>query len=355
MISIPIQIHREPFTTTACFGDSLAEMSRLHLSGTADVRLIADEAVWLLHAEKLLELPGMHSDKVTIVPSGESSKSLAQYSQICEALTGSGIRRNTKIYVAGGGVTGDLGGFVAASLLRGLPYVQIPTTVLAMVDSAFGGKTGVNTSAGKNLVGAFYQPDAILCDVSFLKTLPEPEWNNGLGEILKYGLISKPEILQLDWTRVRGDDALLSGLISTCAKQKIDIVQRDEHETGERAFLNLGHTFGHALETVTGYARFKHGEAVFAGLLAALFVSKAKGAPVDPSVLERFKPFFTLGCKDLLTKIPALMKAMKADKKNRTDGVINLVLLQDYGVPYVYAESDSDLIHSAWEFSLLTC
>lgn len=354
MIEIPFQIQRQPHRTTVLFGENLAEMCSFSGKVPNDARLIVDENVWHAHRQKLDSLPGLKPEKEHrfIVPSGETSKNLALFGQICEQLLATGLRRNTTLYVAGGGVTGDLGGFVAASLLRGLPLVQIPTTILAMVDSAFGGKTGINSASGKNLIGSFYQSESVLADVSFLESLPEDEWKNGLGEIVKYGLIADPKLLDMDWETTRNDRQKLSLLLAHCAGIKVGIVERDETETGERAFLNLGHTFAHALEAVTDYKAFKHGEAVFYGLLAALWVSQQRGAPVSPDRIAAFRSYFSFQFYDLKNRIPELIRKMGADKKNTAAGELRLVLLRDYAQPEVTAVADRELITSAWNYLL---
>lgn len=315
--------------------------------------LILDENVDKLHPQVFEHLDHLYDDLLKIVvPQGESSKSLSMFADILNKALHHGVRRSTVVYVAGGGVTGDLGAFVAASLLRGLPLVHIPTTLLAMVDSSIGGKTGINHDTGKNLIGAFYQPDIVLMDMSFLSTLPQREWNCGMGEVLKYACISDPAIFDYaNHDVVTSNTELLSELVFTCAKIKSDIVRDDELESGLRAFLNYGHTFAHALESFTGYKRFAHGEAVYIGLVAATWLSAQLGASVDTDRLLRWKSTFNLSTRDLTTQTQELILKMEHDKKN-TESALRLILLRKWGEPYITDFKNGELLRNAWEYAL---
>lgn len=258
------------------------------------VVVIADETVARLHGRTLigaLEETGV-AHTVLTVPPGEQSKSMAALTGLLERMTEAGIDRRTGVIAFGGGVVGDLAGFAAAVALRGLPLVQIPTTLLAQVDSSVGGKTGVNLPAGKNLVGAFHQPNLVLCDTSILSTLPVRERRAGYAEIVKYGLIDDPAFFA--WCEAHGAELLagdsdaVAEAVRSCCVAKARVVAEDERETksdGGRALLNLGHTFGHALEAELGYdgARLLHGEAVAVGLGLAFALSARLGlcAPED--------------------------------------------------------------------------
>lgn len=286
------------------------------------------------------------------IPAGEKSKSMHEFKRLTDFLLANGVRRNSTILAVGGGVTGDLSGFVAASVHRGLRLVHIPTTLLAMVDSSIGGKTGINHPTGKNLIGAFYQPDSILLDPDFLMTLPDREWNCGFGEILKYACISDPGLFDLigtvsSWKELSNLDAL----ITNCAQIKADVVMRDELESGERAYLNYGHTFAHALEQVTNFSRFAHGEAVYVGLVAATWLSAACGASVDVNKLLNYRLLFNLDTSGLEEKLNDLIEVMHRDKKMTTTS-LKLILLDSFGSPKVVSFSDYTLLKRAWTFSL---
>jgi 3-dehydroquinate synthase len=218
-----------------------------------------------------------------LMPDGERFKHLATVSRLYDALLGTpGLDRATVILAVGGGVVGDTAGFVAATVLRGLPLVQVPTTLLAQVDAAIGGKVGVNHAAGKNLVGAFHPPRHVAIDPEVLATLPRREFRAGLYEVVKYGVIADAEVFttvaaRLDAVFAR-DTSVLTPLIAACCRIKAGVVTRDEREAGERRILNFGHTMGHALEAITRYRRFRHGEAVGYGMMAAARLAAARGA-----------------------------------------------------------------------------
>ena len=211
------------------------------------------------------------------VPAGETSKSLKSVQACCDQLAAHRLERKSFIVALGGGVVGDLAGFVAATYLRGIPFVQVPTTLLAQVDSSVGGKVGVNLKAGKNLVGAFYQPRFVLCDLDTLRTLPEREFRAGLAEVIKYGIIYDAKFfarLGRDLPKIlRREPKALAAVIARCCEIKAEVVGQDETEDGRRAILNFGHTIGHAIETISGYGKFLHGEAISIGQVAAAELS----------------------------------------------------------------------------------
>jgi 3-dehydroquinate synthase len=262
-----------------------------------------------------------------------------------------GASRDATVIALGGGVVGDLAGFAAALWMRGIAFVQIPTTLLAMVDSSVGGKTGVNLPQGKNLVGAFHQPRAVFIDPDTLRTLPERELLAGLAEVIKYAAIGDSEFM--DWleANVRSlldrDSAALQHAIETSVRHKARVVAADEHERGERALLNLGHTFGHAIEAATGYKRFLHGEAVAIGMLAAARLSAALGmaAVADADRLQTLLSRFGLPTtipKDLDDR--QLLDLMRLDKKAES-GKLRLILWRGVGrAEIVGGVADTDIL-----------
>jgi len=266
-----------------------------------------------------------------VVAAGERSKTRRRWADLIDRLLAMGYGRDTAIIAFGGGVVGDLGGFVAATFLRGVPWLAVPTTLLAMVDASIGGKTGVDTPFGKNLVGAFHPPAAVVADSLTLRTLPEPVFRAGLAEAVKHGLVADAAFLE--WLGreaeaiTRRDDATLARLIHRAAEIKAEIVSADEFEAGQRAALNAGHTVAHAIELVSGYA-VPHGEAVAIGLLAeaALAVELGRADAELPEALEGLLK--RLGLPTILPpefQVDDLLRAMEHDKKNR-DGMIRFAL-----------------------------
>ena len=294
-------------------------------------------ALYRARAERALVTAGF-TPVVVEIPDGEEHKTLATLGTIFDALLRAGIERRTPLVALGGGVVGDVTGFAAATLLRGLPVVQVPTTLLAQVDAAIGGKTAIDHPVGKNLIGAFHQPRLVLADVGTLATLPQRELLAGLAEVVKYGVIGDASLfaaLERDPDAVRtGDPERLVSVVAACARQKAAVVAADElEERGERATLNFGHTVGHALEAVTQYGRFLHGEAVAIGMVAAARVSAALGV-CDASIGARIER--VLGRLGLPAAVPAdvpasaLVGAMKADKKS-AGGRIRFVAVEQIG------------------------
>lgn len=269
------------------------------------------------------------------VAAGEKSKSIESFGRVQDFLAANKVTRQGLLWVVGGGVMGDLGGFAAASYLRGIQYVQVPTTLLAMVDSSVGGKTGINLAAGKNLVGAFHHPQAVFIAMDFLATLPPREFAAGMAEVIKYGVLGDAALFaKLEKTTLTPGHAELPATIRRCCEMKAGIVRADEFETaaeGGRALLNLGHTFGHAIEQVTNYTAYLHGEAVAIGLVAAARLSHRLGLiPAgDIARIERVVAAHQLPVR-LRAPLPvaALQAATTRDKKNRADGVRFVVLSQ---------------------------
>ncbi|GAB5408666.1 MAG: 3-dehydroquinate synthase [Balneolaceae bacterium] len=317
--------------------------------------IIIDEQVYKSHSSLIENSFGEGFKKVIkyVVPSGEKHKSIEQFSSIVDFILKNGLERSTPLLAIGGGVIGDLSGFVAASVLRGIPLIHVPTTLLAMVDSSIGGKTGVNHSTGKNLIGAFYQPKAVFADVNFLETLPKKEWINGLSEIIKYGMIEAPGILDelktLTSNKTMASPEKWIPVIEKSAKIKVDIVSRDVKESGIREFLNFGHTFAHVIERKGDFTSFSHGEAVFAGMFGALAASNYNGADISKSNLLPFKPLYELNFNKMGNNVKELTELMLRDKKvkNRT---IRLVLLEEMGKPVVNSFEDIQFVEQSWEY-----
>jgi 3-dehydroquinate synthase len=272
------------------------------------------------------------------VASGEKSKRISVVENCCDQLAAHRLERKSFIVALGGGVVGDLAGFVAATYLRGIPFVQVPTTLLAQVDSSVGGKTGVNLKAGKNLVGAFYQPRLVLCDLDTLKTLPKREYISGLAEVIKYGIIFDAGLfaqLERDMPNIlKRDSKTLAEVIARCCEIKAEVVSQDETETGLRAILNFGHTIGHAVENSFGYGKFLHGEAISIGQVAAAKLSnKILGLPSGD--VERIEKLFIRAGLPVKIKLNSaqrkkLSAAMLLDKKVSA-GEIKFVLAQKIG------------------------
>lgn len=289
------------------------------------------------------------------VPRGEKAKSFSMYQKAVNFVLEKGVERSTPLFAIGGGVTGDLSGFVAATVLRGIPLIHIPTTLLAMVDSSIGGKTGINHTVGKNLVGSFYQPEAVFADVKYLETLPEEEWVNGTSEVLKYAMIHSPEILEqvkslLDNNMFNSGKAWLP-LIQKSAQIKADVVAEDTLEAGKRAFLNFGHTFAHVIEQEGAYTEYSHGQAVYAGMIAAVYASNKLGAKIELSNLLQFKSLYNFSLDRISSDTGQLTQQMKSDKKVK-DEHIQLVLLNNMGAPYVYKVSDTEFVEQSWHHAL---
>ncbi len=321
-----------------------------HVPGR-DVLVVSNTVVAPLYAERITEALTGRRIVSAILPDGEAHKTLSNVERILDVLVANRIGRDGTVIALGGGVVGDVAGFAAACYQRGIAYVQAPTTLLAQVDSSVGGKTGVNHPGGKNLIGAFHQPVAVLTDTSTLDTLPIRELRAGLAEVIKYGLIRDPVFY--DWIEVnlqallaREPQALAHAIRRSC-EIKAEMVGRDERELGERALLNLGHTFGHALESATEYRRWLHGEAVGAGLLMAAAMSRECGA-LRPDEVERLRALLQrAGLPTAASDVPAetVLKHMKIDKKVKA-GRIRLVLLRGIGAAHVTGDYSDDALRA---------
>ncbi|NRP15116.1 MULTISPECIES: 3-dehydroquinate synthase [unclassified Marinobacterium] len=316
------------------------------------VMIVTNETIAPLYLSALRDqLPGLQVDEV-ILPDGESFKTLDTLNLIFDALLQMRHNRTTTLIALGGGVIGDMTGFAAASYQRGVDFIQIPTTLLSQVDSSVGGKTGVNHPLGKNMIGAFYQPKAVLADTDVLKTLPERELAAGLAEVIKYGLIYDVEFLAWLEKNIDGlndcDPELMEYAIKRSCEIKAEVVAQDEREGGIRAILNLGHTFGHAIETDQGYGNWLHGEAVGAGMWMAADLSMRLGwlEPADLARVETLLRRAKLPIAPPADMTPdRFIELMSVDKKV-LDGQIRLVLLQQLGQAVVTSEVDPEALKS---------
>jgi len=319
--------------------------SRLHdglearrASGRA-VALVTDESV--AHAQAGFIQRTLGDLPRCILPPGETTKSLDHLGTVLDFLADARLDRSATLIALGGGVIGDLGGFAAASYLRGIDFIQVPTTLLAMVDSSVGGKTGINLRAGKNLVGAFYQPRAVFADLNTLITLPPREFSAGMAEVIKTSLLADSDLynqlLQLD-EPLNAEHPALAGVVRRCCMIKADVVRADEREearSGGRALLNLGHTFAHAIEAVTGYGEYLHGEAVAVGLVAALKLTRrVYPERLDddalPQLITLLQAYALPTQLHKALPVEALLDAMSKDKKVRA-GQLRFVLLERLG------------------------
>jgi 3-dehydroquinate synthase len=322
-----------------------AELLRPHIAGK-QVMIVSNETVAPLYLDKVRSgLNGFQCDTV-ILPDGEEYKTLMTLNAVFDALLTKRHSRNTTLIALGGGVVGDITGFAAACYQRGVDFIQIPTTLLAQVDSSVGGKTGVNHPLGKNMIGAFHQPRCVIADTDTLNTLPGRELGAGIAEIIKYGLIRDLEFfnwleLNIEALRARRPDALTYAIERSC-RNKAEVVTADERESGERALLNLGHTFGHAIETALGYGEWLHGEAVAAGMYMAADLSCRLGW-LNRADLERVERI--LEHAGLPVRAPGgigterFLELMAVDKKVM-DGKVRLVLLKGIGRATVTSDFD---------------
>lgn len=313
---------------------------REHISGR-NVLIVCDDNTRQHYLQPLLDCLQEFNTGYVCLPAGEANKNLATVNLIFDELLKLNFDRNCTLIALGGGVVGDICGFAAATYQRGVAFIQAPTTLLAQVDSSVGGKTGVNHELGKNMIGAFHQPQCVVADMNTLRTLPDRELRAGLAEVIKYGLIDDVDFF--NWLKtalpdlLKLDNAALEEAVRRSCESKARIVAADEREQGQRALLNLGHTFGHAIETATGYGVWLHGEAIAAGMCMAARFSASHGYMESDKVSEIEAIFTAAG---LPTQPPANMTArqcydlMRRDKKVR-DNVLTLVLMKDIGQSFL--------------------
>lgn len=315
---------------------AVSSVLQRHLEGR--VLLVSDEVVADLYLDRITAGLDQNCNwRSLLLPAGETHKTLENWQRVIDTLVEMRAQRDATVLALGGGVIGDLAGFAAASYMRGIRVVQLPTTLLAQVDAAVGGKTGVNHSAGKNLIGAFHQPEAVIADIDTLISLDDRDYRAGLAEVVKYGAIRDERFFS--WLESRAEalnarmpDALLEA-VHVSVGHKAEVVAADEREAGQRALLNFGHTFGHALETATAYERYRHGEAVAIGMVLAARLSELLGRlRVGTSerlvhLLERLG--LPVALPDDIDR-ERLLELMRLDKKNRADR-IRLILLDEVG------------------------
>ncbi|HEY6257904.1 MAG TPA: 3-dehydroquinate synthase [Xanthobacteraceae bacterium] len=323
------------------------------LRPAAKIAIVTDATVaghHLAATEAALARGGLAATVVTVAP-GEASKSFAVFEQVCEALIAARIERRDLVVALGGGVVGDLAGFAAAAVRRGLDYVQVPTTLLAQVDSSVGGKTAIDSKHGKNLVGAFHQPILVVADTALLDTLPPREFAAGYAEVAKYGLLGDAAFfarLETDWREVFAGGAAREQAIAVSCRAKAAIVARDERETGDRALLNLGHTFGHAFEAAAGFSgRLLHGEAISLGMVLAFEFSAARGllaaseaARVAGHLAAVGLPTHVSAVAGLLPDADHLMDLIAQDKKVQR-GRLTFILARGIGQAFVAPDVDA--------------
>ncbi|MCX8145773.1 MAG: 3-dehydroquinate synthase [Azovibrio sp.] len=331
------------------------ELLRQHLASQS-VAIVTNTTVAPLYLDVLCQsLAALAiTPLVVVLPDGEAHKNWQTLNQIFDALLAAHCERRTTLIALGGGVVGDMGGFAAACYQRGMPFIQVPTTLLAQVDSSVGGKTAINHPLGKNMIGAFYQPSLVLADIATLRTLPDRELSAGLAEVIKYGLIRDLDFV--DWLErhmpalCRRDEALLEEAVYRSCRHKAEIVAADEREQGERALLNLGHTFGHAIETGLGYGEWLHGEAVAAGTMMAAVLSARLGwlAAEDVRRIEALITAAGLPVRGPRLGAERYLELMRHDKKVQ-DGRLRLVLLAAVGRAVVSDAAPETEIRAAIE------
>ena len=323
---------------------------------TRRVAVVTNDVVGPLYLAPFVAGLQAHGLRVTeiVLPDGEAHKDWATLNLIFDGLLGDRCDRSTTLIALGGGVVGDMTGFAAATYQRGVPFIQVPTTLLSQVDSSVGGKTAINHPLGKNMIGAFYQPRLVLADIGVLGTLPDRELKAGLSEVIKYGLIRDLPFLEWLETNIerllaRDPDALVEAVERSC-RNKAEVVAADETEQGERATLNLGHTFGHAIETGLGYGEWLHGEAVAAGAVMAADLSRRLGwlSDADVARVRSIHERAGLPVKGAALGAERYLELMAHDKKV-SDGTLRLVLLKQIGQAVISAEASQDQIRASIE------
>ncbi|HKE88661.1 MAG TPA: 3-dehydroquinate synthase [Vicinamibacterales bacterium] len=313
--------------------EQLAALLDAHRVGSRRF-VVSNSTIWRLHGEQLQRAIGIVQP--ILLPDGERYKTLASVARVYDGLIRAGADRGSAIIALGGGVLGDTAGFAAATFLRGISLVQVPTTLLAQVDSAIGGKVGVNHALGKNLIGAFHQPALVVVDPRFLSTLPRREFRSGLYEVIKYGMIASRDLFERLARQTRAvmakEPAVLVPAIEESCRIKADVVSKDERESGLRRTLNYGHTVGHALEAVTKYRRFRHGEAIAIGMLAAADLAAARGALAGSDRDALAGLIAALGPLPSVSDLPIadVLEAIRRDKKV-VNGRLHFVIAIEIG------------------------
>lgn len=313
--------------------------------------VVISEKVYKIYGKTL----GFSKDEIFVLKDGEKEKNFKNYQRILERALKAQLTRKDAFIAIGGGVCGDITGFAASTYMRGINFIQVPTTLLACVDSSVGGKTGIDTDFGKNLVGSFYQPKAVLINTTFLRTLEERQFKTGLGEVIKYSFIEKSclteeefnltNFLNLNVEKILARDTqILEKLIKICVSLKISVVEKDEKEGGLRKILNFGHTYGHAIEKITNYKKYTHGEAIVKGMIFAFNLALQKGL-IDINYKyiadDMIKKFDFKEIEDF--DIKKMMSIMKMDKKATSDKVV-FILPVDYSIVKEFELTEEDLI-----------
>lgn len=353
-LTVELGERRYPIHFSDSFRALVDKISELRAAGRS-LRVIADSGL-LAAQSNYLKAAGVQVDEILSLPAGEQTKSSEHFANCLSFLAQGALNRDSAVFAFGGGVIGDLTGFVAASYLRGIDFYQIPTTLLSMVDSSVGGKTGINLPEGKNLVGAFWQPKAVYIDTEVLQTLPDREFAAGMAEVIKYGLLADLQLFEdlENFGAVSTGSEQLGEIIRRCCAIKAEVVANDEKETassGGRALLNLGHTFAHAIENVAGYGQYLHGEAVAIGLSLATRLSvELKALPTESiarvdSLLEAYQ--LPTQLKQPLP-INSLMAAMSLDKKNRS-GRLRFVSMIALGAAITTEDVPLVLVEQLWK------
>ena len=348
LITVPVPLGERAYDILVGRGLIESAGARIAALGARAAAIVTDEHVGPLYASTLtgaLEAQGLRTTLV-VLPPGEATKSYASLERVCDAVLEARIERGDLVVALGGGVIGDLAGFAAAVVRRGVRFVQVPTTLLSQVDSSVGGKTGINSLHGKNLVGAFHQPSLVLADTALLDTLPAREMRAGYAEVAKYGLIDDARFFawcEANWRGIFAGGPERDEAVAQSCRAKAAVVVRDEHETGDRALLNLGHTFGHALEKITAYdsARLVHGEGVAIGLALAFRFSAFLGL-CPPGDAERVEAHLAAaGLPTRLSQVPGgcgtvdeLLAAMAQDKKVK-GGALTFILARGIGQSFI--------------------
>ncbi|WP_414472939.1 3-dehydroquinate synthase [Microvirga sp. M2] len=358
-ITVPVPLGERAYDILVGRGLIESAGPRIAALGARAVAIVTDEHVGPLYAQALgqsLTANGLRSSVLTLPP-GEATKSYANLERVCDAVLEARIERGDLVVALGGGVIGDLAGFAAAVVRRGVRFVQVPTTLLSQVDSSVGGKTGINSRHGKNLVGSFHQPSLVLADTALLDTLPVREMRAGYAEVVKYGLIDEARFFawcEAHWEGIFDGGPERDEAVAQSCRAKAAVVVRDEHETGDRALLNLGHTFGHALERITRYdsARLVHGEGVAIGLNLAFRFSAALGlCPVSEA--ERVEAHLkSVGLPTRLSHVPGgcgtvdeLLDAMAQDKKVK-GGSLTFILARGIGRSFIAPGVEAEKVRS---------
>ncbi len=358
MISVEVKLASNSYPVYLGSGLLAAdELLKRHLGG-GKILIVSNDIVAPLYLDQVRASLGKRDIETHIIPDGECFKTVETWSGIIDKLVGMQARRDANIIALGGGIVGDIAGFAAACYMRGIRFLQIPTTLLAQVDASVGGKTAVNHDKGKNLVGAFHQPAAVIIDSSTLASLPEREFNAGLAEVVKYGAINDASFFS--WLEVnagaikRRQEDTVNHLIHESVKNKSEIVSQDEKESGIRALLNFGHSFGHALEAESNYSRFLHGEAVAIGMVTAARLSEIRELCEAGTAQRLASLLTTLGlpvrhAADI--RISGLTRALALDKKAVVSG-LRLVLLNAIGRAVIDNQSSEHDILAAMEQSV---